>query len=228
MEIQASIEQENAALASEKWRSRPQIDMQQKFSFEVDTPNSMIQVSAPCAKTKLTFLQVLVNAAIEIGGEVLIIDCDNSIKCGLLLQYFSSEQLATCVHFYKIDQWETFCTFANIIPQLMFQLPNVAAIVVSGICNPYFYHQKRRCDKQILSMTQFVNQQLDAMRRKFRYYQIPMFICQQQETDDADQWHSSLSGKIYYVKQNGDKCIVKLQKSPSEQALEINCDGDHQ
>lgn len=226
MEILESIEQENAALASEKWRSRPQIDMQQKFSLEVETPNSMIlQVFAPCARTKLSFLKVLVNASIGCGGEVLIIDCDNSIKSGLLLKYFSSEQLATCVHFYEIDQWENFCTFANIIPQLMFQLPNVAAVVFSGISNPYFYHQKRRCDKQILSMAQFVNQQLDTIRRKFRYYQVPIFICQQQEID-ANQWHSSLSGKIYYLKQTEDKCIAKLQKSPSEQALEINCDGD--
>ena len=225
MEILTSIEQENAAQASEKWRSRPQIDMQNKFSLE--SVNSIVQVSVPCAKTKSAFLKVVVSASLERGGELLIVDCDNSIKSGMLVKSFSSEQLEDCIHFYKIDKWETFCTFADMIPQLMFQHPNVAAIVFSGITNPYFYHQKRRCDRQILSMAQFTNHQLEKIRRHFRHYKIPIFLCHQPELDSNEVWHSSLSGKINYVKQKADdKCIVILQKSPSEQALEINCEGD--
>ena len=232
MDILSTIEQESAVLASEKWKKRPQIVLLQEEEPNLVTKEgTVIQYTAICAMTKAGFYHFVISSALECGGDVLMIDLDSSVKMGYLLESFSVTELKDRVHIYKAYNWQSFNTLFNLIPQLMFEHPDVAAVIVNGLNNPYFYFQKRKSDKKVISKDNFAYQQLANINQAFRLYNIPVFVpnmASASENSNMDQprWPSFVTAQLNFVKSSrdsGDNCVVMMRKNPNDQVREINC-----
>ena len=206
MDILSTIEQEPAVLASEKWKKRPRIVLlQEKEPNLVTEEGTLIQYTAICAMTKAAFYRFVVSSALECGGDVLMLDLDSSVKMGFLLEFFSVRELKDRVHIYKAYNWQSFNTLFHLIPQLMFEHPNVAAVIVNGLNNPYFYFQKRKFDKKIISKDNFAHQQLAKINQAFTVYNVPVFVPNVALTSELSNmdlitWPSFVVGQLKFAK----------------------------
>lgn len=217
MDVLTEIKQESAVIACEKWRRRrPSI----KFPLEAEAETRLYQVFASCSSTREVFHKCIIESTLKSGGTVLIFDCDHSVKFGQLLTNFSCERLNGAVDFFGIYDYSTYCSLWEQITKILFERPNVSTIIFSGISNPYFYHQKRRRDKQMITMANFAAMQIEKIKKSLQPYKVTIFIMNAQETED--DWSPNFNGKIKFVK-TPSHIACQLQNSPNEPVIEINC-----
>ena len=219
MDVLADIKQESAAVACEKWQMRPRID----FPFDgTDIGTRLYQVFASCSSTRVVFYKCVLKSTLKSEGKLLIIDCDHTVKFGQLLANFSSEQLNDKVDFFGIYNYSSYCSLWEEMPRILFERPNVSTAVFSGISNPYFYHQKRRQDKQITTMVNFASLQVEKIRKYLENYNITAFLMYAQDTEENSMLPPNVNGKINFLK-TPSEVICKFKNSPNEPVIQINC-----
>ena len=222
MDILSSIEQESAVLSSEKWKKRPRVVLNTESRGEAE--GTLIQFTTPCP-----LYNFVISSAKESGGTVLMLDFDNSVKMGHLLKSFSMEEIKASVRIHKANNWHSFSNLFDHIPYLMFENPNVAAVIVFGLANPYLYYQKRKSDQQIISKDNFVYQILAKTNQAFSHYKIPVFVPKclvespSNQSDEPPSWPSFIAGQLQFVRANDDEEYVGKFESHDGQVSEINC-----
>ena len=71
-------------------------------------------------------------------NQVLILDCDGDIKVDKIMQNCTEpKDLENRIRLYRIFDWDEYQMTLALLPDLLFELPQVNMIVIDGLSNPY-------------------------------------------------------------------------------------------
>lgn len=192
-----SLVQESGVNAYERMRGRPPIPSDHlpavfRDFFEQIGTAGVVEVSGPpgCGKTLLVLR--LAEAAAE-SGQVIIFNCNGDISSQFLASRLSPEK-ARNVYLVDVFDWTTMQLELALLPEVLSSHESRGAnlVVFDGLSNPFFYHERKRCEDLQISHDRHMSQLLQKVASILEPYKL---LCLATTMSTASDMHQTSSCK---------------------------------
>jgi len=136
--------QESGLAVFERWRSRPPIFCCLNQGMpNWDMSGRFVEISGPCNKTNLVLK--IATSAISSGqkNEVLVLDCDSGFKMDRIVKSIDPKDFVR-LRLFRIFDWDEYQMALAVLPELLFQTPQLNMIVIDGLSNPYLIQDQKK------------------------------------------------------------------------------------
>ena len=122
----------------------------------LDATGRLIEISGQNNKTRLAVQ--IATSAINLGqqNQILILDCDGRIKADSINQSVEAKDFNR-VRFHRIFDWNDYQMALAMLPEIIFQLPQLNMIVIDGLSNPYFVQERKMQHGSSSNMSQQIS-----------------------------------------------------------------------
>ena len=162
MDILNSIEQESGLFVFERWRQRPEIALNDE---RFKGPEKVIEIKD--VNEGLKSLYEVLNA--DTRNEAIIFDLGSHVKEDQLYSILEAKAINR-IHQYKIFDWDEYQICVALIPEMLFEKPEVNLILIIGLADSHFVSSRRDIDKTHFTNERHVRQQIARLNHSLEPY----------------------------------------------------------